>query len=239
MQVKGVIFDCDGTLLDSMGAWHSLEANLARRAGINLSSDEKDLLNGNTIQQTAEYFYQQYGLGDSPQEVASFMYDDLTKFYRESVEPRIGAVELVHELQRRGVRMTIVSSSTERFLRLGLARAGILECFDAIISTDDLGTSKRNPEAICEAQRIMGTSADATWGFEDSLYALKVLTSQGFSSVGIYDTDLAGTFEELEREADVAVYELDQIDIERFVAGGYRRCSEVSSKVSDFSMALA
>lgn len=222
MRVKGVIFDCDGTLLDSMSAWHSVEARLAENIGITLSKEEKDALNGNTPKQTAAYFHAKYGYGTSPEDIIARMYDELAEAYREEIEPRAGAVELVEELRRNRIRMTVVSSSPGRLLRIGLARAGILECFDAVISTDDLGISKRGPLAVRHAQSIMHTVSDETWGFEDSTYALKVLRAQGFGTVGIYDNDISGTYNELANLADVTVRELTELNVERFVAGDYR-----------------
>lgn len=56
MRVKGVIFDCDGTLLDSMGIWQSLEIKIAQESGIALTEEERVVLNANTPVQTARYF---------------------------------------------------------------------------------------------------------------------------------------------------------------------------------------
>ena len=53
MRVKGVIFDCDGTLLDSMGIWQSLEIKIAQESGIALTEEERVVLNANTPVQTA------------------------------------------------------------------------------------------------------------------------------------------------------------------------------------------
>lgn len=223
MDVKGVIFDCDGTLLDSMGIWQGLEIKIAQDAGIALSDKERIMLNANTPVQTARYFHDHYGIGNNSEEILSYMDDVLTGFYRYEVQPRQGAVELVEELKRRKIHMTIVSSSPGQLLRLGLERAGIYSCFEEIISSCDMGISKRGPLAIRHAQAIMHTEAEETWGFEDSLYAAQVLASQQFGAVGIYDTDEAGTIEELRSVCNVVLRELDELDIDKFLKGEYRR----------------
>ncbi len=223
MNVKGVIFDCDGTLLDSMGMWQNLESKIAQDAGIVLSEEERITLNANTPVQTARYFHEHYGIGESPEEILAYMDDVLEAFYRYEVEPRQGAVELVEELRRRKIHMTIVSSSPGKLLRLGLERVGIYSCFEEVFSSCDMGISKRGPLAIRQAQAKMHTEAEETWGFEDSLYAAEVLVSQRFGAVGIYDTDEAGTIEELASVCNVVLRELDELDIDKFLQGGYRR----------------
>lgn len=229
MQVKGVIFDCDGTLLNSMGIGQSLETKIAEHAGIVLSPEERIELNSNTPDQTARYFHEHYGVGASTDEVLDFMQDVLEAFYRYEVEPRQGAIELVEELKRRGVRMTIVSSSPGTLLRLGLEQTGMYSAFDQVISSCDMGISKRGPLAVRHAQRVMRTEANETWGFDDSLYAAKVLVGQHFGAVGIYDTDAAGTLEELSEICDIALKELDELDVDRFAQGMYRK-REVDSR---------
>ncbi len=223
MNVKGVIFDCDGTLLDSMGMWQNLESKIVQDAGIVLSEEERITLNANTPVQTARYFHEHYDIGESPEEILAYMDDVLEAFYRYEVEPRQGAVELVEELKRRKIHMTIVSSSPGKLLRLGLERVGIYSCFEEVFSSCDMGISKRGPLAIRQAQAKMHTEAEETWGFEDSLYAAEVLVSQRFGAVGIYDTDEAGTIEELASVCNVVLRELDELDIDKFLQGGYRR----------------
>lgn len=223
MNVKGVIFDCDGTLLDSMGMWQNLESKIAQDAGIVLSEEERITLNANTPVQTVRYFHEHYGIGESPEEILAYMDDVLEAFYRYEVEPRQGAVELVEELRRRKIHMTIVSSSPGKLLRLGLERVGIYSCFEEVFSSCDMGISKRGPLGIRQAQAKMHTEAEETWGFEDSLYAAEVLVSQRFGAVGIYDTDEAGTIEELASVCNVVLRELDELDIDKFLQGGYRR----------------
>lgn len=223
MRVKGVIFDCDGTLLDSMGIWQSLEIKIAQESGIALTEEERVVLNANTPVQTARYFHEKYGIGANPQDILSFMDEVLEAFYCHEVEPRRGAVELVEELKRRKVHMTIVSSSPGSLLRLGLERAGIYSCFEEVISSCDMGISKRGPLAILRAQAKMHTEPEETWGFEDSLYAAEVLADQHFGAVGIYDTDEAGTIEQLEQVCDVVLRELDELDIDKFLRGEYRK----------------
>ncbi len=63
--IDSVIFDCDGTLLDSMPAWHATAGRFAQKAGIALNPMQLVRLNANTLPETAAFFHRECGLGGS------------------------------------------------------------------------------------------------------------------------------------------------------------------------------
>ena len=64
-----MIFDCDGTLLDSMRVWREAETELARRANVTLSAADTDALTAMTIPECGAFFHERFGLGASGDEV--------------------------------------------------------------------------------------------------------------------------------------------------------------------------
>ena len=141
----GVIFDCDGTLLDSMMVWREAESALARRAGVTLTANDTDALTAMTIPECGAFFHERFGLGASGDEVVAMMDELMLEFYRERVAARPGALEFVQALAERGVHMSVASSSPQPYLQAGLERCGFTPCLDAIVSVDDVGASKREP----------------------------------------------------------------------------------------------
>ena len=216
---RAVIFDCDGTLLDSMAAWHSLENDLAWMAGVELTPWQVDLLNANTLSQTVSYFHTTYGVGKSFSSLLEEARGILLESYCTCVAPRRGACELVRALSERGVRLAVASSSARVFLRAGLERAGLFEMFDVVASAEDEGASKRDPRFVQSVAARLGASPQASWCVDDSVYALEAMARAGFSTAGVYDSDAAGTFARLCKVADVAVRELDELDVD-LLAGG-------------------
>lgn len=89
--IDSVIFDCDGTLLDSMPAWHALQERFAQRAGIALNPMQLVRLNANTLPETAAFFHRECGLGGSDEEVLndairSFLMSTAMSFLPEAVQ---------------------------------------------------------------------------------------------------------------------------------------------------------
>lgn len=120
--IDSVIFDCDGTLLDSMPAWHALQERFAQKAGIALNPMQLVRLNANTLPETAAFFHRECGLGSSVEEVLDDAYQILLSEYRDNVLARSGAVELARRLSGDGVKLAVASSSPVDFLQVGLER---------------------------------------------------------------------------------------------------------------------
>lgn len=201
---KGVIFDCDGTLLDSLDMWGQLEADMCERAGVELTKELGDLLTTLTLPESAAWFHQQGYLG-SAQEVADEMYAYLMDYYEHRAQAKPGAVELVRSLHERGVKLTLASSTPHAQLEAAVRGMGLQDCFMAIVSTDDVGAPKRQPKIYEHCRQIMGTSLEDTWGVEDATYALCTLKEAGYKAVGIFDRDVSGTWDDISRLADIAI----------------------------------
>lgn len=213
----GVIFDCDGTLVDSMSAWRALEEDLAARAGREFTREDADALTVRTIPECGEYVHEKFGLGETPADVERMINDFMFDYYSGRVEARPGAAEFVRALAARGVRMGVASSTPQRLLDACFAHVGLASFFADIVSVDRVGASKRQPVVYDYVRDVLGTDLPFTWGFEDALYAVQTLRRAGYSVVGIYDDDLAGRFEDLKAEATLAIRSFSELSADDFL----------------------
>lgn len=221
----GVIFDCDGTLIDSMGVWRELEGELGRRAGAEVSPKDTETLCTLNIPETGAYFHEHFGLGASAEAVVAMIDEFILGYYRERACARPGALAFVEQLAERGVAMSVASSSPQSYLQAGLARAGFAPYLQAIVSVEDVRSTKREPLVYDHACGLMGTRKNLTWGFEDSIYAVRTLARAGYGVVGVYDRDDSGTWDELCAEADVAIRTFEDLDAEAFLGEVRRRAA--------------
>lgn len=214
----GVIFDCDGTLLDSMGAWRSIDFELAQRAGVTLTKADTDKLVTMTIPEAGVFFHERFGLGTCGDDVVRMVIDIMLEFYRERAELRPGVLEFVQALAQRGVRMSVASASPPQCLHAGLERCGLLPYFEAVVSAEELGVSKREPAVYHHACELMGTERASTWVFEDSSYAVRTALAGGYRTVGVYDCDFSGTYEQLSELAHRTIRTFEGITPEELFA---------------------
>ncbi|WP_172135238.1 HAD family phosphatase [Adlercreutzia sp. ZJ473] len=216
MQEKrvGVVFDCDGTLLDSMAAWRELESSLAERAGAELAKEDTDVLTTMTIPECGAYLHGKFGLGESGADVERMIDEIMRDYYENRAMAKPGALELVRALDARGVPLAVASSSPKPLLDAGLRSAGFTPYLRAVVSVDDVGASKREPAVYDRAREALGTTREQTWGVEDAIYAIRTLNAAGYRTLGVHDCDLSATRDDLRREADLFAESLVEVTVD-------------------------
>lgn len=193
----GFIFDCDGTFMDTIEAWHRAEDSLMKSAGISLTKAQRDELNSLTLEEAGQFFYDRFDVLESPKQVTAMIEDHLLDYYRHEAELKSGARRFLDEILDRGYPVAVLSSSPQIFLQAGLGRVGVLPLFDAVVSVDDIPTTKRHQETYINLCKALGCNPAKTWFFDDSWYALKTASEAGLHTIGIFSSDNCGTHEEL------------------------------------------
>ncbi|MDD6275876.1 MAG: HAD family phosphatase [Clostridia bacterium] len=188
MNIEGAIFDLDGTLLDSMGAWDTVACDYLISCGATPKPDLKDKIKIMTIRQAGEYFKSEYGIDSTPEKMREGIGRIMGKFYSETVEakPRVG--EFLSLLKSKGVKMCICSATESELIKIALKRCGLLEFFSGVFSCADVGKGKDFPDVYNLGLSHLGTEISRTYVFEDALYAMQTAKTAGFQTVGVYDS---------------------------------------------------
>ena len=213
----GIIFDCDGVLLDSIHAWHEVDARLAREAGLEFSPADREALNASTLDEAAVYFHEHMGVGASVQDVLDTIDEYLLEFYQTSAEANPGALAFVRTARAAGVPLCVLSSSPQRFLQAGLGRAGFLDLIDMVLSAEELPAKKRDPILYPQVCAQMGSVLQNTWLFDDSWYALAAAKKAGLRGVGVFSTDECGSHERLGAHSDFVIDSFEDLPFDAFV----------------------
>lgn len=216
-QKIGIIFDCDGTLLDSMNVWHDIDAMLARNAQVEFKKEDQDYFTGATLEECADYAHNKLGIGNSPQHVWDMIHDEMHQYYSKRAELKPGVREFVDGIYAAGIPMSVASSTSADLLKEGLASTGLADKMVAIYSTDDVGKPKRFPDIYNAARDAMGTPTESTWGVEDALYAIRTLKGAGYKTLAIYDSEIAGSASDLEAEADRLIMSFADFSADDFI----------------------
>lgn len=196
MNIKGAIFDCDGTLVDSLSFWDMFYEKISDEffSGKPFMPDEADdkAMRTQPVDFLSHLLHEKYGVASSAEELREWCINLFIWFYKEIVGLKPGVRELLSHLKSEGVRMCIASASERELIRLVLSKNGVLDCFEGIVSCTEVGAGKDKPDVFLAAEKFLGTPHSSTWVFEDSLLAIKTAKQAGFKVVGIYDSHTFG-----------------------------------------------
>lgn len=200
--IKGIIFDVDGTLLDSMHIWGELGKRYLSSVGIEAKPGLAKILFPMSLDESSEYLKNEYNLPDLVEQITEDTIKILSDFYRYEAVPKPGVLEFVKKMQSRNIPMAIATSGDRRILDTALERLGVFDCFTTILTCSDLKTNKRVPTIYLRAAELLGTKPEETAVFEDVLHAIRAARSAGFITYAVEDISSMQDCEEIKRTAD-------------------------------------
>lgn len=206
--IKGVIFDVDGTLLDSMEIWEDVGARYLRRIGLKPEKDLGKILYPMTIDEGAKYVKERYRLSSSPDEIIQGVLDTVRDFYFYEAPVKPGVKELLLWMKKKNIPMTAATASDREHIKAAFKRLGIDGYFKCIFTCSEVGAGKHHPLIYERAAAYLGAEPGEILVFEDALYALMTAKKAGFYTVGVYDRFSGREQDELKRQADVYLTDL-------------------------------
>ena len=181
------IFDCDGTLVDSMPMWNRLDFDFAEAKGIRLPEDITEKMNSLSLSEGAEYYVNVLGVKGTPESVAKELADFAAEKYRFDIGEKPGAAEFLRFLKAEERLIALATASEITSLSPCLERLGMLKLIDYAVSCDDVGKNKNFPDVYLNCAEHFGLPAERCAVVEDSLHAALTAKKAGFSVIGIYE----------------------------------------------------
>jgi HAD superfamily hydrolase (TIGR01509 family) len=164
---RAVLWDFDGTLVDTEPYWIAAEYALAHEHGATWSEEHALRLVGNDLVESGHYIREVMGLEMSAEEVVDFLLDRVVAQVEEQVPWRPGAVELLSALREAAVPCALVTMSYRRFVAPVLTGLPP-ETFRVIVTGDEVQQGKPHPEAYLTAAAALGLAPEECVAIEDS-----------------------------------------------------------------------
>ena len=197
-----LIFDMDGTLIDSNGVWREVDEAFLAKRGYPYTHEYYEGV-AHTIFPLAAVFTKEYcHLTESTDEIMAEWMETAGDAYAERVTVKPGVKEYLERCRARGERMIVLTSSVPEHCYAALGNLGLIDYFEKVIFAQDLQMEKKNPEVFHAAARIMGVNEADCTVFDDSVAACRGAKDAGMTVIGVYDPFFAQTKEEMRQVCD-------------------------------------
>lgn len=223
---KAVIFDMDGTLIDSVGIWNAVDMEILTRYGRNgadkltekeVQQQRDELLRihkGHPSPYTAYYedLKKKYDFTISAEGAIKARYDLAQQMLAERIDYKPGAEELLKALKSRGFVLAIASTTKKDNMDVYrnknkniMSKAPIDETFSLVYTREDVSQMKPDPEIYLKAMDTLGFEPAECLIFEDSLIGAEAAKASGAEVAVIYDKYSDDEREEINALADYIV----------------------------------
>ncbi len=210
-KIDAVIFDLDGTVVDSMWMWEAIDIEYLDRFGIGLPPDLQKKISGMSFSETAVYFKETFGIPDSLEKIKADWNEMAMEKYCHEVPLKPGVLEFLKELKNRGIKTGIATSNSRELALAVLDALKLASYFDEVHMSCEVKTGKPAPDIYLLVARYLGVEPDRCLVFEDIPEGIQAGKAAGMKVCGVEDAFSADYREEKKRLADYYITHYDEI----------------------------
>lgn len=214
---KVIIFDMDGTLIDSVGIWNKTDEILIKRLSNNeeIKIDNIQQMRDRVLAQCkteniyleyCEYLGKKYKSNLTPQEISNLRRQISDEYLKYQVDYKPNADKLLHLLKRKGYIIALATTTTNKQLDIYRTtnqnikqKADIDKIFDLILTQDDVTERKPNTEVHNKILQKLNAQPSECLIIEDSLIGVQAGANAGIDVAVMYDKYSDADREEINR----------------------------------------
>ena len=209
--MKAIIFDLDGTLVDSMGYWRSVSRDFMKTKGIDIEDEVQHKMTTMNLDASLRYLKDYYNLEESFEELMRDFSRTVEDFYRNKVETKEGCLEILEYFKDQGMKVVIGTSTAAHFANIVIEKYGIDKFIDGLYTADSVGHLKAEEKFYTSIVEELGERPEDVFLVDDSYLALRTGKKAGLEVIGIYDENSKDTWATIVSENKYSVNKLIEL----------------------------
>jgi len=186
-KVKAIIFDLDGTLIDSMWLWKQIDIDYLARYGLELPENLQEEIEGMSFTETATYFKERFQLEDDVELIKSDWNRMAGSLYMEQVNLKAHVLPLLAYFKANHIKMGIASSNSKELVNKIVNRFELNHFFESIRTSCEVNNGKPAPDVYLKVAEDLSVEPDACLVFEDVINGVLAGRNAGMRVCAVYD----------------------------------------------------
>jgi HAD superfamily hydrolase (TIGR01509 family) len=207
--LEAVLFDQDGVLIDSEGAWDAARRAIVAENGGQWKAEATRAMMGMSAPEWSRYLRDELGVKLEPEEISDRVVAHLLAGYERELPMLPGAVDAVRRIAARWP-VGLASSANREVIDAVLAASGLAGTFGATVSGEEVARGKPAPDIYLEAARRLGVDPQRSAAVEDSTNGLRSAAAAGMLVVALPNREFPPADDALDL-ASVVLGSLDQL----------------------------
>lgn len=221
-QKRAVIFDLDGTLVDSMWMWKQIDIEYLGRFGYPCPPMLQKEIEGMSFSETAAYFKAKFGLPDPVEQIKQDWTEMSIEKYRREVPLKKGADRLLQYLKQHGIKAGIATSNGRMMVDAVLSSLQITPYFQVIATSCEVAAGKPAPDIYLKVAGDLGVTPACCMVFEDVPAGIQAGKAAGMEVCAVEDAFSVGMRAEKRSLADYFIEDFDELLRESGTVRQYR-----------------
>lgn len=185
--IKAVIFDLDGTLIDSMWMWKDIDVEYLQKYGVILPEDLQRKIEGMSFSETANYFKEKFSIPDSIDKIKDTWNTMARDKYANEVPMKVGVMDFLNFLKNKGFKTGIATSNSIELVELILETHQIKHYFDSIHTSCEVEKGKPAPDIYELVAKDLNVLPKECLVFEDVVQGIMAGKNAGMKVCAVYD----------------------------------------------------
>lgn len=209
--IQAVLFDLDGTLVDSMWLWKAIDIKYLAQFGIDFPEGLQGDIEGMSFTETANYFKLRFNLPDDVEVIKKDWNRMAGEFYMHQVLLKESVIPFLEYLKKNDIKMGIGTSNSKELVEVIINKFQLNHYFKSIRTSCEVQKGKPHPDVYLKVAGDLDVMPENCLVFEDVPMGIMAGKSAGMKVCAIYDEFSKGVTHEIKTLSDYYINSFNEM----------------------------